>query len=125
MHLVRAPLAALLIAALAPFAAAAAETLPRDTVVPASAVAQVFPEVTKEAGTEPNQTSVGNATASIPVIFTSPDGRKKITLSVDQYASAADAAAAFATAVKASEVAPGDKQAETPDPGEEALAGSS
>ena len=124
MRLAHTPLAALLIAAFVPFAAAAAEMLPRDTVVPASAVIEYFPEVTQEA-TELNQTSVGDATASISVVFTSPDGKKKVTLSIDQYASAADAAAAFATAVKASEIAPGYKQAETPDLGEEALAGSS
>ena len=129
MNRSRGPLAAvLLIAAVFPPLAARGEdekVLARDTVVPLSVVTQYFPDVIVEAGTEPNQTSVGNATASISVIFTSPDGKKKVTLSIDEYATAADAAAAFQTAVKASEVAPGYKQAATPELGEEALAGSS
>jgi hypothetical protein len=38
--------------------------------------------------------SVGKPIASRSVVFASADGKKKVTLSVDQYASASDAAAA-------------------------------
>lgn len=99
--------------------------LPRDTVVPASAVTQYFPDVTVEAGTGPNETSVGSPVAAISVVFTSADGTKKVTLSVDQYASAGDAAAAYQTAVDGSLTAPGFQPAAAPDLGEEAFAGSS
>jgi hypothetical protein len=103
----------------------AAPVLPRETVVPLSAVTQQFPDVTKEAGTARNETSVGKPAGSISVIFTSADGKKKVTLSIDQYASVDDAAAAYKTAVDGSLAAPGFKPAATPSLGEEAFAGTS
>jgi hypothetical protein len=103
----------------------AAPLLPRNAVVPVSVVTQYFPDVTREAGTGPNETSVGKPIAAISVVFTSADGKKKVTLSIDQYASAGDAAAAFQTAVQGSRTAPGFKPAATPRLGEEAFAGSS
>ena len=102
-----------------------APLLPRDTVVPLSVVTQYFPGVTKEAGTGPNETSVGKPIAAISVIFTSADGKKKVTLSIDQYVSASDAAAAYQTAVQGSLTAPGFKPAEAPKLGQEAFAGTS
>jgi hypothetical protein len=106
-------------------AAASAPLLPRETIVPASVVTQYFPDVTKEASTGPNETSVGKPIASRSVVFTSADGKKKVTLSVDQYASAGDAAAAYRTAVQGSKGAPGFKPAATPNLGQEAFAGTS
>jgi hypothetical protein len=99
--------------------------LPRNAIVPASVVTQYFPDVTEEAGTGLNETSVGIPIASRSVIFTSADGKKKVTLSVDQYARASDAAAAYQTAVEGSRAAPGFKPAESPSLGEEAFAGTS
>jgi hypothetical protein len=99
--------------------------LARDTVVPLSAVTQHFPDVTKEAGTGPNETSVGKPVAALSVVFTSADGTKKVTLSIDQYANAGDAAAAYQTAVQGSLTAPGFKPATSPNLGEESFAGSS
>jgi hypothetical protein len=99
--------------------------LPRDTVVPVSVVTQYFPDVTKESGTGSNETSVGKPVATRSVVFTSADGKKKVTLSVDQYASAGDAAAAYQTAVDGSKAAPGFEPAAAPDLGEEAFAGTS
>jgi hypothetical protein len=90
-----------------------------------SVVTQYFPDVTKETSTGPNETSIGTPIGSISVVFSSADGRKKVTLSVDQYASASDAAAAYQTAVQGSEGAPGFKPAATPDLGQEAFAGTS
>ena len=106
-------------------AAAPAALLPRNTVVPASVVTQYFPDVTKETGTGPNETSVGKPIASRSVVFASADGKKKVTLSVDQYASASDAAAAYQTAVQGSQAAPGFKPASSPNLGQEAFAGTS
>ncbi len=86
---------------------------------------QYFPDVTKEASTGPNETSVGKPIASRSVVFSSADGKKKVTLSVDQYASASDAAAAYQTAVQGSKAAPGFNPAATPNLGQEAFAGTS
>ena len=99
--------------------------LPRNAVVPVSEVTRYFPDITKEAGTGPNETSVGKPIASRSVVFTSADGKKKVTLSVDQYANAGDAASAYQTAVQGSKAAPGFKPAESPNLGQEAFAGSS
>jgi hypothetical protein len=106
-------------------AAAAADLLPRAAIPPVSAVTKVFPDVTRETGTGPNETAVGAPAASRSVIFTSADGTKKVTLSVDRYASPEQAAAAFRTAVAGSRAAPGFKPAPAPKLGEEAFAGTS
>ena len=106
-------------------AAAPAAQLARNTVVPVSVVTQYFPDVTKETGTGPNETSVGKPIASRSVVFSSADGKKKVTLSVDQYASASDAAAAYQTAVQGSKAAPGFKPAASPNLGQELFAGTS
>jgi hypothetical protein len=105
--------------------ATSAALLPRNTVVPVSVVTQYFPDVTKEASTGLNETSVGKPIASRSVVFASADGKKKVTLSVDQYASASDAAAAYQTAVQGSKAAPGFKPAASPNLGQEAFAGTS
>ena len=105
--------------------AASAELLSRNTVVPVSVVTQYFPDVTNEANTGRNETSVGKPIASRSVVFASADGKKKVTLSIDQYAGITDAAAAFQTAVQGSKVAPGFKPAASPDLGQEAFAGTS
>src|ERR1044071_4462306 len=101
------------------------QLLPRDTVVPVSAVTKYFPDVTKEANTGPNETSVGKPIASRSALFASADGKQKVTLSVDQYASASDAEAAYQTAVQGSKLAPGFKPAASPALGQEAFAGTS
>ena len=119
------PVAAIALLSLAACGDAAAPLLPRDTVVPVSAVTQYFPGVTKEASTGPNETSVGKPVASRSVVFVSADGKKKVTLSVDQYASASDAVAAYQTAVQGSKAAPGFNPAATPNLGQEAFAGTS
>jgi hypothetical protein len=105
--------------------AAAAALLAREAVVPISVVTQYFPDVSTEANTGPNETSVGNPVASRSVVFVSADGKKKVTLSVDQYATASDAASAYQTAVEGSKAAPGFKPAASPNLGQEAFAGTS
>ena len=88
--------------------------LPRNTIVPVRVVTQYFPDVTKKASTGPNETSVGKPIASRSVVFLSADGKKKVTLSLDQYARASDAAAAYQTAVELSIAAPWFKPAASP-----------
>jgi len=119
------PVAAIALLSLAACGDAAAPLLPRDTVVPVSAVTQYFPGVTKEASTGPNETSVGKPVASRSAVFVSADGKKKVTLSVDQYASTSDAASAYQSAVQGSKAAPGFNPAATPSLGQEAFAGTS
>ena len=104
---------------------ATAALLAREAVVPVSVVTQYFPDVSTEANTGPNETSVGNPVASRSVVFVSTDGKKKVTLSVDQYATASDAASAYQTAVEGSKAAPGFKPAASPNLGQEAFAGTS
>jgi hypothetical protein len=119
------PAAAIALLSLAACSDAAPPLLPRDTIVPVSVVTEHFPDVTQEASTGPNETSVGKPVASRSVVFSSADGKKKVTLSIDQYASAGDAASAYQTAVQGSKAAPGFKPAAAPGLGEEAFAGTS
>ena len=121
------PVAAIVVLSLAACgdAGPSAQLLPRDAVVPVSAVTKYFPDVTKESSTGPNETIVGKPIASRSVVFASADGKKRVTLSVDQYASAGEAAAAYQTAVQGSKAAPGFNPAATPNLGQEAFAGTS
>ena len=103
-----------------------AALLAREAVVPVGVVTQYFSDVSTEASTGPNETSVGKPLASRSVVvFVSADGKKKVTLSVDQYATASDAASAYRTAVEGSKAAPGFKPAASPALGQEAFAGTS
>ena len=102
-----------------------AALLPRISLVPVSVVTEYFPDITQEASTGPNKTSVGAPIASRSVVYASADEKKKVTLSVDQYASKRDAAAAYQTAVQGSKAAPGFQAAASPNLGEEAFAGTS
>lgn len=120
-----AAIALLSLAACGDAAVPSASLLARNTVVPVSEVIKYFPDVTKEASTGPNETSVGKPIASRSVVFVSADGTKKVTLSVDQYASASDAASAYQTAVQGSKAAPGFNPSATPKLGQEAFAGTS
>jgi hypothetical protein len=117
--------AAIALLSLAACSETAPPLLPRDTVVPVSVVTEHFPDVTKEGSTGPNETSVGKPIALRSMVFLSADGKKKVTLSIDQYATAGDAASAYQTAVRGSKDAPGFKPAAAPDLGEEAFAGTS
>ena len=64
-----AAIALLSLAACGDAAAPSASLLSRDTVVPVSVVTKYFPEITKEASTGPNETSVGKPIASRSVVF--------------------------------------------------------
>jgi hypothetical protein len=122
-------LAALVIAAVGALSLAACRdsssdsTLPRNVVVPLSVVNQFFPDVTQEASTGQNTTAVGNPTATRSVIYTTSDGSKKVTLTVDQYGSASDASSAYQEAVQKSEAVPGFTPLPPPNVGQQAFAG--
>jgi hypothetical protein len=119
------PLVALALLALAACSDAAPPLMPREAIPPLSAVTQYFPDITKEAGTGPNETRIGKPAASRSVVYESADGKKKVTLSIDRYASESEAASAYQTAVEGSKTAPGFKPAASPELGQEAFAGTS
>jgi hypothetical protein len=84
--------------------AAPSAMLPRGAIVDLKAVQKYFPEVTRERYSGANVTAVGNPTATRSVIFANAGGSKKITLTVDRYASGGDALTAFHQAVAKSRV---------------------
>jgi hypothetical protein len=86
-----------------------ASLLPRNVVVPISAVNRFFPEVTREASVGQNLTAVGNPKATRSVICVNSDNSKKVTITVDQYASSSDASSAYQEAVAKSKTVPGFK----------------
>src|SRR4051794_38247054 len=80
--------------------------LPRNVVVPISTISRFFPEVTREASTGRNLTAVANVNATQSVIYTNNDSSKKVTITVDQYATASDASSAYQEAVAKSKTVP-------------------
>jgi hypothetical protein len=88
--------------------------LPRKVVIPISVVNRFF-SVTREASTGSNSTAVGNPEATRSVIYANSDSSKKVTISVDQYASPTDASSAYQEAVQKSKIVPGFKPISAPD----------
>lgn len=86
---------------------ASGSLLSRDVVVPLSVVNRFFPEITREATTGQNLTAVGHAKATRSVIYANGDSSKKVTITVDQYASSSDASSAYQEAVQKSKSVPG------------------
>src|SRR6516225_7816718 len=103
--------------------ATAASMLPRSVVVPITVVSRLFPEMTREASTGENQAAAATAKATRLVIFANADGLKKVTLSVDQYATPSDASSAFREAVEKSKSVPGYKPVTVPTMGQQSMAG--
>lgn len=104
--------------------AAAAESgvLPRGVIVSVSAVQTYFPQVTREEHSGSNATAVGAPTATRSVIFANGDASKKVTLSVDRYASGRDASAAYRSAIAKSRI-PGSAPITVPVLGQATFAG--
>src|SRR6476469_721841 len=73
--------------------------LPREVVVPISTVSRFFPEVTHEPSAGQNLTAVANPRATRSVICANSDSSKKVTMTVDGYATASDASSAYQEAV--------------------------
>jgi len=95
---------ALAVALLGAAAATPSAVLPRSAIVELSTVQKYFPQVTRERFSGMNTTAAGNPTATRSVIFASSDGSKRVTLTVDRYASGGDALTAFHQAVAKSKI---------------------
>ena len=81
----------LAVALLGAVAATPSPVLPRSAIVELSIVQKYFPQVMREQYSGMNKTAAANPIATRSVIFASGDGSKKVTLSVDRYASGGDA----------------------------------
>jgi D-alanyl-D-alanine carboxypeptidase len=81
-----------------------ASVLPRNVIVGLSVVQERFPQVRREQYSGGNGTAAGNPTATRSVIFVSDDASKKVTLTVDRYASGRDALSAYREAVQKSKI---------------------
>jgi hypothetical protein len=97
--------------------------LARDAIVPLAVVKRFFPKMTQEASTGNNLTAVGKTTATRSVIYTNSDSSKKVTISVDQYVSAKNAASAYQEAVQKSKTVPGLKPVSASNLGQNAFIG--
>ena len=106
-----------------PGVSASGAVLPRDAVVPLTVVTRFFPEATLEMSTGENATAVGKPEATRSVIFTNSDKLKKVTISVDRYATSNDASAAYDEAVQKSRIVPGFKSIDAPNLGPQAFIG--
>ena len=104
-------------------AKASDSVLPRKVVVPINAVNRFFPEVTREASTGRNLTAVSNAKATRSVIYANSDSSKKVTITVDEYATASDATSAYQEAVAKSKSVPGFKPVPAENLGQDAFVG--
>ena len=89
--------------------------LSREVVIPISTVRRFFPQVDQEARTGPHLTAVGNPKATRSVIYSRSNSTKKVTLTVDEYASSTDALAAYEEAVEKSKALPGWTPVSAPD----------
>ena len=97
--------------------------LPREVVVPISTVNRFFPEVMREASSGRNLTAVANAKATRSVIYANSDSSKKVTITVDQYASSSEASSAYQEAVAKSRTVPGFKPVSAENLGPNAFVG--
>ena len=88
-----------------------------------TAVKRFFPEVTREASTDRNLTAVANAKATRSVICANNDSSRKVTLTVDEYATASDASSAYQEAVAKSKTVPGFKPVPTKNLGQNSFVG--
>jgi hypothetical protein len=104
-------------------ASASDSVLPRNVVVALNVVNRFFPEVTQEASTGQNLSAVGKPIATRSVIYTNRNSSNKVTISVDEYANASDASAAYEEAVQRSKIVPGFKPISTPNLGKHAFIG--
>lgn len=88
---------------------AADSLLSREIVVPLKVVSRFFSEITREVTTGQNLTAVGNAKTTRNVIYANADSSKKVTITVDRYASSSDASSAYQDAIQKSKTVPGFK----------------
>jgi hypothetical protein len=98
-------------------------TLPRNVIVPLSAISRFFPDVVREASTSRNVMATGNPKATRMVIYESGDRSKKVTITIDQYRSFDDASSAYELALRKSRSVPGYKPVRVPNLGQQTFAG--
>jgi hypothetical protein len=98
--------------------------LTRRVVVSLDVVARYFPEITVVTRSGANETATGHPVATRSVAFGNGSGAKKITLSVDRFASTGDALSAFREAVAKSQAVAGFAPIIVPNLGRETFAGS-
>ncbi|HEY4433982.1 MAG TPA: hypothetical protein VGM99_06230 [Candidatus Cybelea sp.] len=97
--------------------------LPMSAVLDLTAVRTYFPAVTRLAQTGAGTTAQETATPTRSVFYENGSGSKRVTISVDRYGSAADAASAYAVARKKSSEVPGFKSIKVPNLGQRTFAG--
>ena len=97
--------------------------LPPNVAISVNVVTRLFSEVTQEAATGQNETAVGNPKATRSVIYADNHSSKKVTISVDQYASPSDASSAYDAAVQRSRTVQGFKPISAPNVGPHAFVG--
>ncbi|HEY2554261.1 MAG TPA: hypothetical protein VGI15_03345 [Candidatus Cybelea sp.] len=97
--------------------------LPMSAVLDLTAVRSYFSGVTRLAQTGADTTTQGNATSTRSVFYENGSGSKRVTISVDRYGSAADAASAYAVAQKKSSEVPGFKSIKVPNLGQRTFGG--
>ena len=98
-------------------------TLPRDVIVPITAVVRHFPDIARETSTGRNLTAAGDPKATLMVVYTTDAGPKKVTITVDQYRSPRDALSAYRQAVQKSKSVPGFKLVSVANIGQQSFAG--
>jgi hypothetical protein len=97
--------------------------LPRKAVVSLNVVARYFRDITAIARSGDDETATGKPVATRSVAFTNGAGDKKVTISVDEFASTSDASSAYREAVATSEAVAGFKPIAVPNLGSETFAG--
>jgi hypothetical protein len=103
--------------------AAPGPTLPRNVIVPLTAVSHLFPDITRETSTGRNLTATGDPKATRMVIYGNDAGSKKVTITVDQYRRPRNASSAYQQAVKKSQSVPGFKLIRVANLGQKTFAG--
>jgi hypothetical protein len=98
-------------------------TLPHNVIAPLSGVSRFFRDITRETSTSRNLTATGNPKATRMVIYETGDGSKKVTITVDQYASSSDASSAYEQAVQESQSVSGFEPVPVPTLGQQTFAG--
>jgi hypothetical protein len=99
--------------------------LSNTAMVSGDVVSRFFPGVTIKASDGQDSTAVGNPIATRAVNYASEAGAQRVTISVDRYPTAREAAYAYQQAVAGSQIAPGFSLLPAPDLGQEAYAGTS
>lgn len=79
-------------------------SLPSSVVLPLKTVKEAFPEVTRQLSTGVDASALGNPKLTRQVIYGSPDGAKRVTLSVAEYEYESQAVLAYQLAEQKSQL---------------------